>query len=73
MPEKWGRPLGSSRTVLDANSSLDEEEDSTPPSSPPTNAAVVPRRSKFDDEEDDEDDVLDSWDAAEDSEGIYAS
>ncbi|MCJ1474678.1 Translation initiation factor 3 subunit J component [Lambiella insularis] len=44
----------------------DEEEDSTPPSSPPT-AAAIPRRSKFDDEEDDSD-VLDSWDAAEDSE-----
>ncbi|CZT03515.1 hypothetical protein WAI453_012294 [Rhynchosporium graminicola] len=44
----------------------DEEEDSsTPPSSPPT-AAVATRR-KFDDEEDDSD-VLDSWDAAEDSE-----
>ncbi|TAQ88998.1 hypothetical protein B7494_g2661 [Chlorociboria aeruginascens] len=43
----------------------DEEEDSsTPPSSPPV-AAV--RRSKFDDEEEDSD-VLDSWDAAEDSE-----
>jgi len=45
----------------------DEEEDSsTPPSSPPT-AAVTSRRTKFDDEEDDSD-VLDSWDAAEDSE-----
>lgn len=41
----------------------DEEEDSTPPSSPP---AVAVRRGKFDDEEDE--DVLESWDAAEDSE-----
>jgi len=40
----------------------DEDEESTPPSSPPP----IARRSKFDDEE--EDDVLDSWDAAEDSE-----
>jgi translation initiation factor 3 subunit J len=29
---------------------------------------VVPRRSKFDDEEADDSDVLESWDAAEDSE-----
>merc|ERR1711939_892541 len=44
----------------------DEEEDSsTPPSSPPQ--AAVSTRRKFDDEEDDSD-VLDSWDAAEDSE-----
>ncbi len=42
----------------------DEESESTPPSSPPVVAAV--RRSKFDDEEDS--DVLESWDAAEDSE-----
>lgn len=42
----------------------DEESESTPPSSPPVVAA---RRGKFDDEEDD-DDVLESWDAAEDSE-----
>ncbi|KAF2842680.1 translation initiation factor eIF3 subunit [Patellaria atrata CBS 101060] len=42
----------------------DEEEDSTPPSSPP---APIVRRGKFDDEEED-DDVLESWDAAEDSE-----
>ncbi|KAK5173611.1 Translation initiation factor 3 subunit J component [Saxophila tyrrhenica] len=41
----------------------DEDSDSTPPSSPP---AVAARRGKFDDEEDD--DVLESWDAAEDSE-----
>jgi len=40
----------------------DEENDSTPPTSPP----LIARRNKFDDEEDD--DVLDSWDAAEDSE-----
>lgn len=47
-----------------ANTSWDDEESdsSTPPSSPP----VIARRGKFDDEE--EDDVLDSWDAAEDSE-----
>ncbi|KAI9818145.1 MAG: Translation initiation factor 3 subunit J component [Pycnora praestabilis] len=44
----------------------DEEEDSTPPSSPPT-IATIPRRGKFDDEEEDSD-VVDSWDAAEDSE-----
>jgi len=42
----------------------DEDSESTPPSSPPVVAA---RRGKFDDEEDDAD-VLDSWDAAEDSE-----
>lgn len=42
----------------------DEDSESTPPSSPPVVAA---RRGKFDDEEDD-DDVLESWDAAEDSE-----
>ena len=41
----------------------DDSEESTPPSSPPP----VARRSKFDDEEDDSD-VLESWDAAEDSE-----
>ena len=41
----------------------DEESESTPPSSPP----VIARRGKFDDEEDDSD-VLESWDAAEDSE-----
>lgn len=46
----------------------DEEEDSsTPPSSPPA-VATIPRRSKFDDEEEDDSDVLESWDAAEDSE-----
>ncbi|OTB05980.1 hypothetical protein M426DRAFT_10117 [Hypoxylon sp. CI-4A] len=45
----------------------DEEEDdsSTPPSSPPVGTI---RRNKFDDEEGEDDDVLDSWDAAEDSE-----
>ncbi|PNS17826.1 hypothetical protein CAC42_3221 [Sphaceloma murrayae] len=42
----------------------DEDSESTPPSSPPL---VATRRGKFDDEEDAED-VLDSWDAAEDSE-----
>lgn len=41
----------------------DEDSESTPPSSPP----LVARRGKFDDEEDDGD-VLESWDAAEDSE-----
>jgi translation initiation factor 3 subunit J len=41
----------------------DEDSDSTPPSSPP----VIARRGKFDDEEDDSD-VVESWDAAEDSE-----
>lgn len=46
-----------------ARESWDEDDsDSTPPSSPP----LIARRGKFDDEE--EDDVLDSWDAAEDSE-----
>lgn len=46
-------------------SSWDEEDSdsSTPPSSPP----LIARRSKFDDEENDSD-VLESWDAAEDSE-----
>ncbi|KAI5926880.1 eukaryotic translation initiation factor 3 subunit J [Camillea tinctor] len=43
----------------------DEEEEATPPSSPPVGAQ---RRSKFDDEEGDDSDVLESWDAAEDSE-----
>merc|ERR1711939_577298 len=43
----------------------EEENSSTPPSSPPQ--AAVSTRRKFDDEEDDSD-VLDSWDAAEDSE-----
>ncbi|CAJ2501162.1 Uu.00g040150.m01.CDS01 [Anthostomella pinea] len=43
----------------------DEESDSsTPPSSPPAGAL----RRKFDDEEENDSDVLDSWDAAEDSE-----
>ncbi|KAI9797011.1 MAG: Translation initiation factor 3 subunit J component [Piccolia ochrophora] len=49
-----------------AQSRWDDEDESTPPSSPPAPAAI-PRRSKFDDEEDDSD-VLESWDAAEDSE-----
>lgn len=40
----------------------EESESSTPPSSPP----LVARRGKFDDEEEEE--VLESWDAAEDSE-----
>lgn len=42
----------------------DEETDSTPASSPPP--PTVARRGKFDDEEEEE--VLESWDAAEDSE-----
>lgn len=53
MPEKW-----------------DDEEDSSTPSSPAVGAVqatAIPRRGKFDDEESDSD-VLDSWDAAEDSE-----
>lgn len=46
----------------------DEEDDSsTPPSSPPA-VATIARRSKFDDEEEEDSDVLESWDAAEDSE-----
>ncbi|EMR62851.1 putative translation initiation factor eif3 subunit protein [Eutypa lata UCREL1] len=45
----------------------DEESDAstTPPTSPPVGTV---RRSKFDDEEGDDSDVLESWDAAEDSE-----
>ncbi|KAF2031787.1 translation initiation factor eIF3 subunit [Setomelanomma holmii] len=43
----------------------DEDEESTPPSSPPSKP--IARRGKFDDEEEDSD-VLESWDAAEDSE-----
>ncbi|EON64989.1 hypothetical protein W97_04224 [Coniosporium apollinis CBS 100218] len=44
----------------------DEDEESTPPSSPPV--VAIARRSKFDDEEAEDSDVLESWDAAEDSE-----
>ncbi|KAI8961425.1 translation initiation factor eIF3 subunit [Daldinia sp. FL1419] len=44
----------------------EEEESSTPPSTSPVLGAV--RRSKFDDEEGEDSDVLESWDAAEDSE-----
>ncbi|KAF2831951.1 translation initiation factor eIF3 subunit [Ophiobolus disseminans] len=44
----------------------DEEEDSTPPTSPPTKP--IARRGKFEDEEEEDSDVLESWDAAEDSE-----
>ncbi|KAK2882745.1 Translation initiation factor 3 subunit J component [Arthroderma sp. PD_2] len=47
-----------------APSKWEDEEQSTPPSSPPLVAAA---RRKFDDEED-SDDVLDDWEAAEDSE-----
>ncbi|TQV95994.1 hypothetical protein V2A60_001155 [Cordyceps javanica] len=43
----------------------DEDSESDTPSTSPV--ATAPRRRQFDDEEDD-DDVLDSWDAAEDSE-----
>ncbi|KAF1942692.1 translation initiation factor eIF3 subunit [Clathrospora elynae] len=43
----------------------DDDEDSSTPSSPAV--APIARRSKFDDEEEDSD-VLESWDAAEDSE-----
>ncbi|ORY16206.1 eukaryotic translation initiation factor 3 subunit J [Clohesyomyces aquaticus] len=52
--------------VISPVSRNDEEEESTPPSSPPTKP--IARRSKFDDEEEEDSDVLDSWDAAEDSE-----
>ncbi|KAI0018290.1 translation initiation factor eIF3 subunit [Xylariomycetidae sp. FL0641] len=44
----------------------DEEESDSSSTSPPPAGTV--RRSKFDDEEEGDDDVLDSWDAAEDSE-----
>jgi len=44
----------------------DEDESSTPPSSPP--ATAVSTRRHFDDEEEEDSDVLESWDAAEDSE-----
>ncbi|KAI0136743.1 translation initiation factor eIF3 subunit [Xylariales sp. AK1849] len=53
---------------MPARKQWDEEESdssTTPPSSPPAGAV---RRSKFDDEEAEDSDVLDSWDAAEDSE-----
>ncbi|KAI1631764.1 eukaryotic translation initiation factor 3 subunit J [Biscogniauxia mediterranea] len=42
----------------------DEDEESTPPSSPPAGTT----RRKFDDEEGEDSDVLESWDAADDSE-----
>ncbi|ETS87154.1 Eukaryotic translation initiation factor 3 subunit J [Pestalotiopsis fici W106-1] len=54
---------------MPAGKQWDEEESdssSTPPDSPAANATV--RRGKFDDEEGEDSDVLDSWDAAEDSE-----
>lgn len=44
----------------------EDSESSTPPTSPPV--GTVRRGNKFDDEEDNDSDVLDSWDAAEDSE-----
>jgi translation initiation factor 3 subunit J len=51
-----------------ANKWDDEDSDSSSDaSSPPAKAAAVSSRRKFDDEEDDSD-VLESWDAAEDSE-----
>ncbi|KAI1645515.1 translation initiation factor eIF3 subunit [Daldinia loculata] len=43
----------------------EDDESSTPPTSPLVGGV---RRSKFDDEEGDDSDVLESWDAAEDSE-----
>lgn len=45
----------------------DESDDETSSSSSVEAPPVIPRRTKFDDEEDDSD-VLESWDAAEDSE-----
>ncbi|KAI9752494.1 MAG: Translation initiation factor 3 subunit J component [Lichina confinis] len=48
-----------------AMSRWDDEEDSTPPSSPPV-VATLARRSKFDDEEG-EADIVESWDAEDDS------
>ncbi len=45
----------------------DDEDSTSDASSNPTGAVVASTRRKFDDEEDDSD-VLDSWDAAEDSE-----
>jgi translation initiation factor 3 subunit J len=41
----------------------DEDEESTPPSSPPPPV----RRGRFEDEEEEDDEVLESWEAAEDS------
>lgn len=46
--------------------SSEEESSSSAPDSPPVGPVI--RRGKFDDEEAEDDDVLDSWDAAEDSE-----
>lgn len=54
--------MAPSKTSWDA-----ESDESTPPSSPPSKP-VVARRGKFEDEEDSDSDVLESWDAAEDSE-----
>ncbi|OAX82065.1 hypothetical protein ACJ72_03593 [Emergomyces africanus] len=53
-----------------APSKWDDEEESTPPSSPPL-VAVTTQRRKFDDEED-SDEVVDDWEAAEDSEAERA-
>ncbi|KAI0889728.1 translation initiation factor eIF3 subunit [Annulohypoxylon maeteangense] len=56
---------------MPARKQWDEEEESdsstTPPSSPPPGVGAI-RRNKFEDEEGDDSDVLESWDAAEDSE-----
>jgi len=49
-----------------SKTSWDDDESSSSGDESPAPAVVAPRRGKFDDEE--EDDVLDSWDAAEDSE-----
>ncbi|GAB1318692.1 Translation initiation factor 3 subunit J component [Madurella fahalii] len=54
---------------MPASSKRWEEEEESSSGSAPDSPAVGPvRRSKFDDEEAEESDVLDSWDAAEDSE-----
>ncbi|KAI1847439.1 hypothetical protein JX266_006664 [Neoarthrinium moseri] len=63
------RPETIQTIKMPAQKQWDEEESdasTTPPSSPP--AGVVRRGNKFDDEEGEDSDVLDSWDAAEDSE-----
>ncbi|KAI0483379.1 eukaryotic translation initiation factor 3 subunit J [Xylariaceae sp. FL0804] len=52
---------------MPARKEWDEEDSSDSSSSSPPAVGAV-RRGKFDDEEGDDDDVLDSWDAAEDSE-----
>ncbi|XDG06934.1 hypothetical protein ABKA04_006549 [Annulohypoxylon sp. FPYF3050] len=56
---------------MPARKQWDDEEESdsstTPPSSPPPGVGAT-RRNKFEDEEGEDSDVLESWDAAEDSE-----